>query len=171
MSKHSPKWARRFLELAGLVASWSKDPSTQCGAVIVNEKRRVVGLGYNGFPDTVHDCDDLLNDREQKYALIIHAEVNAILNATSSVEGCTVFVNYPSCPDCAKFMVQAGIKEVIWPEPDQAWNERWRERLQTSAMIFKRGGVKTPYDQKKKLLISRIFQPIMNFIHQTGRPK
>lgn len=129
------------MDLALVVASWSKDPSTKCGAVIVNSSRRVVGIGYNGLPDRVYDDPEILNDREKKYALVIHAEMNAIFNATSNVEGCTVYVSHPSCPDCAKMLVQAGVHKVMWPTPDPVWIERWDERIKQSMEIFKLGSV------------------------------
>ena len=77
-------WDKRFLDLAEHVAGWSKDPSTQVGCVIVNDKRVVVGLGYNGFPRGVEDTPERLNDRPTKYLMVQHAEVNAILNGSGA---------------------------------------------------------------------------------------
>lgn len=139
---YTPKWTRRFLELAGLVASWSKDPSAQVGAVIVDPHRHVVGLGYNGFPAEVEDKPEWLNDREIKYSHMIHAEENATWNA-GSIAGCALFVTYPCCPDCAEYVCLRGIKEVHWIEPSAEWAERWRERLERAAEVFKRYKVET----------------------------
>ena len=79
-------WDKRFLELASVVGSWSKDPSTKVGAVIVNENKQIVSMGYNGFPRGVRD-DYRLENRETKYNLIVHAEANAIIHAKESLEG------------------------------------------------------------------------------------
>lgn len=81
------KWDRRFLKIAREVATWSKDPSTQVGAVIVDPDQRVVSLGYNGLPCGVSDSRDLLDDRVAKYATVIHAEQNALLFAARPVAG------------------------------------------------------------------------------------
>ena len=114
------KWDHRFLEMAKLVASWSKDPSTKVGAVIVDEDKRVRGVGYNGFPTGVQDIDGRLEDREKKYKFIVHAEQNAILNsdlstmlyARTGTLYCTMF----PCAGCAKVIIQCGaISELITP--------------------------------------------------------
>jgi dCMP deaminase len=75
------KWDRRFLDLAKQVSTWSKDPSTQVGAILVNDLKQVVGMGYNGFPRGVHDWQERYDDREIKYPMVVHAEVNAIIQA------------------------------------------------------------------------------------------
>lgn len=133
------KWDRRFLELAKHVSTWSKDPSTQVGAVIVNDKRVVVGLGFNGFPRGVDDDVGRYNDREIKYKLIVHAEVNAILTAGDRAEGATIYV-YPAfglpplCSNCGKAVIQAGIKRVVGykPDVDAATAARWADELAIS---------------------------------------
>ena len=84
------KWNMRFLEMAKMVGSWSKDPSTKVGAVIVDDNRRVVSLGYNGFPKGVAD-NNRLEDRNEKYKMIVHAERNALLFANVSVKDATIF--------------------------------------------------------------------------------
>lgn len=140
-----PKWTGRFLDLADLVATWSKDPSTQCGAVVVDKRRRVLGLGYNGFPDRISDNPAWLADRETKYAMVIHAEMNAILNAKGSVRNASLFVTGPPCSDCAKFVVQSGICEVHYRLPEAGkqgdFAERWAENLKKSEAIFARADV------------------------------
>jgi dCMP deaminase len=83
-------WDLRFLTLAKTVSTWSKDPSTKVGAVIVDKNRRVVSLGYNGFPKGVKDTIEKLEDREQKYKHMVHAERNAMLFANKSLKGCTI---------------------------------------------------------------------------------
>jgi dCMP deaminase len=106
-------WHQRFMGLAKFIAAWSKDPSTKCGAVIVNHTRQKVAYGYNGFPIGVNDTMERYHNREVKYALVVHAEVNAILNAQFDVTGCTLYT-YPlaPCPECAKAVIQSGISNV-----------------------------------------------------------
>jgi len=107
------KWDERFLTLASVVAQWSKDPSTKVGAVIADGKH-VVSLGFNGFPPQIDDNPEWLKDRNEKYPRVIHAEVNAILNAHRSVRRCTLYtVPLSPCPDCAKFIVASGITRVV----------------------------------------------------------
>lgn len=117
------KWDRRFLELAKQVSTWSKDPSTKVGAVLVNGLRQVVGVGFNGFARGVADTTERLNTRELKYQLIVHAEVNAIVAAGGQTRESTLYV-YPSfmmppiCHDCCKMAIQAGIQTIVGFEPD-----------------------------------------------------
>lgn len=109
------KWQERFYQLAQHVAQWSKDPSTKVGAVIVNDRRIVIGVGYNGFPRGVYDYEPRYNDRPTKYAHVVHAELNAIFNATESVRDCTLYVTLAPCRECVKAIIQSGIKEVWSP--------------------------------------------------------
>lgn len=137
-------WDLRFLELAALVASWSKDPSTKLGAVVVGEHNIVHGLGYNGFPRGVRDLDERFENRDLKLRLVVHAEVNAILNATRSVRGCRLYV-YPTlmmpniCPECAKVAAQAGITEVV--AFDDPVTTRWQELAEASKIILDETGI------------------------------
>lgn len=126
MSKrvNSISWDSYFMGLAHLSALRSKDPSTQVGAVIVNVKNKIVGIGYNGFPSGLND-DEYPWHREgsfvdTKYAYVVHAELNAILNATSSLEGCSIYVSLFPCNECAKAIVQAGIKTVVYEDDKYA---------------------------------------------------
>ena len=113
------KWDKRFLELAEHVAQWSKDPRTKVGAVIVDDKKRVVSLGYNGFPRGVDDDDDRYEDRETKHLFVSHAERNALDNAPRSVEGCTLYATLKPCSECAKSIIQNGITRVVTYSPDR----------------------------------------------------
>lgn len=137
-SRNAPKWANRFLDMADLVASWSKDPSTRIGAVIVNDRRRVLGVGYNGFPDRLHDSPERLNDRPAKYARTIHAEVNAVLNAAGPVHEAALFITAAPCSDCAKYVIQAGIGEVHFRvSGDNAdLDERWAKQMAVAIDMF-----------------------------------
>lgn len=111
-------WDEYFMALAHLSAVRSKDPSTQVGAVIVDSNNRVVGLGYNGFP---RGCDDNKFPWERegeyldtKYAYVVHAELNAILNANKLIENCRLYVSLFPCNECSKAIIQSGIKEIIY---------------------------------------------------------
>ena len=138
------KWDIRFLELAKHISQWSKDPSTKLGAIIVNDKHQVVGVGYNGFPRGVEDSDERLNDRPTKYAMVVHAEVNAILNASGNVEGCTIYT-YPTlmlpnvCNGCAKAVIQSGIRRAVCYNGEM--NERWAAEAEITKTMFEEGGV------------------------------
>lgn len=118
------KWDIRFLQMATFVASWSKDPSTQVGCVLTNDKHQIISLGYNGFPRGAED-NERLNVREQKYKMVIHAEENAILNATGVVEGSTAYLTHPPCLHCTGMLRQVGVKRVVFEEPDARFATRW----------------------------------------------
>lgn len=110
-------WTEYFFELAKLSAKRSKDPVTQVGACIVDDFNRVVSLGYNGFPvgcsDDDFPWDKTSSDKsETKYYYVVHAELNAILNAPRPVRGCTMYVTLYPCQECAKAIIQSGIKKV-----------------------------------------------------------
>jgi len=129
------KWDRRFLDLAAHVAAWSKDPSTKCGAVIVDRDLLVVSLGYNGFGPGVADDPGRYADRDTKYALVIHAEENAVISARRDLTGCTLYT-YPflTCDRCAARMIRAGISRVVAPYSD---NPRWVEGFRRAAMQYR----------------------------------
>jgi dCMP deaminase len=110
-------WDKRFLELAEHVAQWSKDPRTKVGAVIVDEKKRVVSVGYNGFPRGVFDSDERYEDRDTKLLFVAHAERNALDNAPLQVDGCTMYVPLLPCNECAKSIIQKGITRVVTYNP------------------------------------------------------
>ena len=111
-------WDKRFLHLADHVAQWSKDPRTKVGAVIVDDEKRVVSLGYNGFPRGVHDGADRYEDRAVKHLLVAHAERNALDNAPLMVRGCALYATLKPCSECAKSIIQKGIKRVVTYKPD-----------------------------------------------------
>lgn len=113
------KWDLRFLELADHIAQWSKDPRTKVGAVIVDEKKRVVSVGYNGFPRGVDDTADRYEDRPTKHLFVAHAERNALDNAPLMVDGCTLYVPLLPCNECAKSIIQKGITRVVTYTPER----------------------------------------------------
>lgn len=104
----------RYLEMARFIATkFSKDPSTKVGAVITRPDRTVAGIGYNGLPRGVAD-DERLLDRELKYEMTVHAELNAILNCREPLAGYTLYVwPLPPCARCATAIIQAGIRRVV----------------------------------------------------------
>ena len=110
------KWDVRFLELAKQIASWSKDPSTQVGCVVVGPDREIRSTGFNGLPRGIEDSEERLNDREIKYPLICHAEENAIMHAARigiSLKECTAYITWPPCTRCARSLIQAGISQIV----------------------------------------------------------
>jgi dCMP deaminase len=138
----SNKWDNYYMDMAKLVATWSKDPSSKIGAVAVNEKGQILTTGYNGFPRGIAD-DHRLNDRPVKYKYIVHAEQNAIYNATYngvSLYGSTMYVaGLPCCSDCAKGIIQVGVRRVVMN--GDPTNERWKESTQLTLDMFKESGV------------------------------
>jgi len=115
-------WDDYFMSVAFLSSMRSKDPSTQVGACIVNAEKRIVGIGYNGFPKNCSD-DELPwaresesgNELDTKYPYVCHAELNAILNKNSAdVQGCSIYVGLFPCNECAKMIIQSGIQEVVY---------------------------------------------------------
>lgn len=144
-------WDEYFMGLAHLSALRSKDPNTQVGACIVDEDNKVVSIGYNGMP---RGCDDRKMPWEReggflqtKYAYVVHAELNAILNSPRSVKNCTLYVSLFPCNECAKAIVQSGIKKVVY-ESDKYDGT---EGNIASKRIFKDAGielVKLPFEIK-----------------------
>lgn len=119
------KWDRRFLRIAEEISLWSKDSSTQVGAVIVRD-RRILSTGYNGFPRRVRDDPSLLDDRDAKYGRTVHAELNAILNARVSLEGATLYTTFQPCSACVLAIIQSDIREVVFYS---GYPERWASSM------------------------------------------
>ena len=137
------KWDHRFIELAKHIAQWSKDPSTKVGCVVVGEDREIRSTGFNGFPRGISDDAERLRSRETKYPLICHAEENAIMHAARigvSLKGSTAYVTWPPCSRCARSLIQAGIKEIVYPKTD-AIPERWIDDFNTSNGMLEEAGV------------------------------
>jgi dCMP deaminase len=114
-------WDRRWMELARHVAEWSKDRSRKVGAVIVDGRNVAASLGWNGFPRGVDDNVDARHARPAKYLWTEHAERNAIYNAAAAGHptlGCSMFLPWYPCADCARAIIQAGISTVVAVEPD-----------------------------------------------------
>ena len=128
------------------VSAWSKDPSTKVGAVIVDADKRVVSMGYNGFPAKIADYAGDYMDRDTKLKKVVHAEMNAIYNATHngvSLNGSTLYVwGLPVCSDCARGVIQVGIKRVIMNSPSAIADFGiWKEHWDRSKDMFEEAGV------------------------------
>ena len=136
------KWDQRFLRIAHEVSSWSRDPGTTVGCVLV-KNRRILSTGYNGFPVGLSDSLDLYQDREYKLAVTVHAEANAIINAAKNgavTDGSTAYVTFPPCSQCAAALIQAGVSEVICPNPANA-PDRWRAIFMLANEMLNDAGV------------------------------
>lgn len=136
------KWDRRFLELAKYISLWSKDPSTQCGAVIVRPDRTIASVGYNGFPRGCDDSPELYADREAKYARVVHCEMNAILSAREPLQGYTLYTwPFLTCDRCAVHVIQAGIDCVVACTCPEDKKERWGEMFKRAHALYAEAGV------------------------------
>jgi dCMP deaminase len=138
------KWDRRFLGLAQEVSTWSKDPSTKVGAVIVRPDNTIASLGYNGFPRGMRDDPELYKNREAKLSRVIHAEVNAILNARENLSGYTLYIHPLSpCDRCAVQIIQSGIIRVVSIRiSDAKRSENWDKIHKKANEYFKEAGIK-----------------------------
>jgi dCMP deaminase len=133
------KWDKRFLALAKHIAQWSKDPSTQTGSVIVRPDKTIASIGYNGFPRKIPDNSEYLNNREEKYKRIIHAELNAILNAREPLVGYTIYVwPWMPCSNCALHVIQTGIIRIVSTHLEKLTPlqlERWKESFHATRTL------------------------------------
>jgi dCMP deaminase len=131
------------MNLAEHISAWSKDPSTQIGAVITSSDRQILSIGYNGFPRGFYD-DGRLFDREKKLLCTVHAEMNAIYNAgkngISLNDACIYVYGLPICHSCSLGVIQSGITRVVVCEKFIN-NERWRESWEISKQNFNEAGV------------------------------
>lgn len=136
-------WNVYFMKLAELTAERSKDPSTQVGACIVNDQNHIVGLGYNGFPKGCSD-DEFpwsKHGEDNKYLYVIHAEINAINNKNmGDITGATMYVTHQPCNECAKSIIQSGIKKVIYLYSMED-NPRYHVSVRASKRMFRTAGV------------------------------
>jgi dCMP deaminase len=137
------EWDRRFMGLARFIANWSKDRSTKVGCVIVNDDMQPVAMGYNGFPRDVRDDVDSRHSRPAKYRWTEHAERNAIYNAARlgmSLKGCTMYLPWFPCMDCARAIVQSGIRELVAEKPDLT-HVQWGEDFRIALELFGEVGI------------------------------
>lgn len=143
-------WRDRYLDLAKQVSTWSKDPSRKIGAVAVGSKGQILSQGFNGFPRGILDSADRYNDRPVKYKLVVHAEMNVIYNATFSgvsLDGASLYVyGLPICSECAKGIIQVGIKNVFI-YTDDVVPAVWTEAYELTHAMFKESGVECEWTQ------------------------
>lgn len=142
-----------FLDICLLSANMSKDPSTKVGAVIVGPDKEIRSVGFNGFPRGINDTEERLNNRDTKLSLIVHAELNAILNAARigvSTKGCTMYMLCISaggniwggapCNRCTVELIQAGISEIV-TLPAARTNENWIESVRQAQQLIAEAGI------------------------------
>lgn len=136
------RWDRDYLALAAFWAQRkSKDPSTQVGAVLVSEDGLREYLGYNGFPRGVQDHPERYNVRAEKYKFVVHAEPNAILKAGLDARGGTIYTwPFPTCNECAKLVIQSGIRRVVAVVEKDA--DHWQESMEVARLMYEEAGVK-----------------------------
>ena len=134
------KWDQRFIDLAVHVSGWSKDPSTKVGSIVVSPDRRVLSMGYNGFPRGVEDREERLNDRQVKYTLVAHAERNALDNSDTSLRGCTLYATLQPCPECTKSIIQKGISKIV-SAVDETRQDHYKNFVDHSLLMLKEAGV------------------------------
>lgn len=142
MTVQEKKWDIRFIKLAKEVSTWSIDPSTKVGCVLVKNKR-VISTGYNGFPKNISDSFDRLMDREQKYEITVHAEVNAVTTAALhgvSTEGSTTYITLMPCSRCASVLINAGVTAVcVLANP--VIPDRWLSNFILASKLLAEAGV------------------------------
>jgi dCMP deaminase len=142
MNADEHRWHVRFIKLAHEVSTWSIDPSTKVGCVLVKNKR-VISTGYNGFPKNISDSFDRLMDREQKYEMTVHAEINAITTAALhgvSTEGSTAYVTFNPCSRCSAVLINAGIDSVYVSTANEI-PTRWLENFILASKMLAEAGV------------------------------
>lgn len=144
-------WFKKFIDATKLVASWSKDRSRKVGAIIVNDDNRIIATGYNGMPIGVNDDVDSRHERPIKYLYTEHAERNAIYSAALSgisTKGATIVLMWFPCADCARGIIQSGIKEVKCKEPDMS-DPIWGPSFKVSKEMLDEAGVKISYYEEE----------------------
>lgn len=163
------EWDEYFMAVAFLAAKRSKDPSSQVGACIVNEDHKIVGTGYNGMPKGCSDDEfpwrkESNSKLETKYLYVCHAEMNAVLNKNSAdVKGCTIYVALFPCNECAKIIIQSGIKEVVYLSDKHAH----KEETIAAKIMFDRSGIRyRQYEPKNKEIVINFSEINWNNMNQ-----
>ncbi|MDE6036133.1 MAG: dCMP deaminase family protein [Ruminococcus sp.] len=149
-------WDEYFMSVALLSAQRSKDNSTQVGACIVNDEKKIVAVGYNGMPRGCDD-DDMPWERQgnnpldTKYPYVCHAELNAILNSNAvSLNGCTLYVTLFPCNECAKAIIQSGIRRIVFYDNKYAGTDS----VTASEFMFRKCGVAVEEYRKSDRIIT-----------------
>jgi dCMP deaminase len=147
--KDPNKWDDRFMGLAKMVSTWSKDKGTGVGAVIVDDDKKVVSLGYNGFPRSINDDVVKRHESPEKHHWTIHAERSAILEADISLKGTTLYCTFFTCSVCAQEITQKGIKRVVAPRPDFD-HHRYGEGQKIAMEMYQEAGVEVTFYEKSR---------------------
>ena len=138
-------WDNYFIEIARLVSTRSKDESTKIGAVVVGPDNEIISTGYNSFPRGIDDNRPERQERPEKYRWFEHAERNSIYNAARhgvALKGCRIYMScFIPCTDCARAIIQVGIKEVILGNNGSNDKQKWVEEAERSKQMFKEAGV------------------------------
>ena len=146
--------------VALLASKRSKDPSTQVGAVVVTPDNRIIGVGWNGMPKAKSGWDndwslpwgkESQDPLENKYMYVVHAETNAIFHASESVKGCTMYLTWFPCSDCAKSIAQSGIKKLVYL--DEYTTDRYRTSMEGAKKIFLVAGIECEQYSENKISI------------------
>lgn len=144
------KWDERYMDIAKRIAAWSKDPSRKIGAVAVGSKGQILSQGYNGFPRGILDSTERYDNRERKYQLVVHAEMNVIFNATFngvSLDGASLYVyGLPVCSECSKGIIQVGVKRVVILT-DDAVPDIWTNSFKITSEMLSEAGVEWQWVQ------------------------
>jgi len=136
-------WDSRFMGLALHIKEWSKDP-TKVGAVIVGDSNEIRSVGYNGFPRGVNDLDPSRMERPDKYLWGEHAERNAIYNAARvgiPIEGCRIYLTWYPCADCARSIIQSGLRELIALTRPDMEDRKWGENFRVAKILLQEARV------------------------------
>ena len=146
-------WSQYFMGIAQLCEQRSKDPSTQVGACIVTDEMKIVGTGYNGFPtgisDDVFPWEKTGDYEKTKYPYVCHAEMNSIMNCVCQPKNCTMYVTLFPCTECAKLIIQSGIKRVVY------LSDKYKDTdsVIASKLLLKHAGIHTKqYESQNKLI-------------------
>ena len=146
MTSFYKNWDVYFMDMARLVAKKSKDPSVKVGVVIVGPDKEVRSTGYNGFPRGVEEDISTRWERPVKYSWVEHAERNAVYNAARSgatTNGCIAYMESPPCSDCARALIQAGIKEIVVTTNNPFVGRKdWEESIKFATEMLDEAGVK-----------------------------
>lgn len=139
------EWDRRYLRLAREIASWSRDPSTSVGAILVDAQHIALATGHNGFTSGLRDTPERLNNRETRLKLTLHGEENCLINAGKAghaVLGATCYV-WPlaPCVSCASKLVQAGVRTIVTVTASPALTSRWGDDLALAQEVYNETGV------------------------------
>jgi dCMP deaminase len=150
------KWDARYLSVADLVATWSRDPNKQVGCVIVNDNQ-IVSTGYNGFPRGVNDSEHRLNDKSLKLQISLHGEENAVLFADRhDLKGATAYITHSPCSHCAARLIQVGIKRIVAKE--KIFTGSWAASVQLARIIANEAGVQAARHDEGERAARRLLQ-------------